>query len=116
MSKKTATISIVLVILALGCISAQDIETETDIDIEDLSYDVYLELYLEKDENLQTVNSHIEMINRTTNLFCGTIASGSLEQEGNETQEELKPRDVNVEIYNQENQTIANCDIEENEN
>lgn len=104
---------ILIVLFVSGCISAQDLETETDIDVEELRYDLDLRADVEKNQYFEELNEHTDILNESTSLLCSSIANRNFEDTDQDRREELKPRNVNVELYNQENNMIAECEINE---
>lgn len=100
-------------LLASGCISAETIETDTEVDTDNLRYDLDIQTEVEKHPHLETIEEHTNLLNNSASTICSTIIEDFAEQETNETREELKPRDINLEIYTTDKEKIAECHLEE---
>lgn len=113
--EKTKQIGVlILAILVSGCITAENIEQDADINPTELTYDLEITAEVNEHEYYQKVNNRLEITNTTTRLLCSSIVSGL--DETNQTtdeQEELKPNEVNLKIYNQENKKVGECSINE---
>jgi len=113
MQKKQTLPVLIMMIIVSGCISAEEIDTDTQVQLEDRTYDLDITAELEKHEYLKKLDDHTSILNRTSSLFCTDIVEEGIEQGSNETSEELKPRNINIELYNDEQEKITSCRIEE---
>lgn len=105
---------IILAILVSGCITAENIEQDTDLNPTELTYDLQITAEVNEHEYYQEVNERLEITNTTTRLLCsGLISSLDDTNQTTEEQEELKPNEVNLKIYNQENRKVGECSINE---